>query len=116
MEHTTTYTTEQIVAIGGNEWTGRDGRIHRVYLNDAHEYLGITVDRYKGGRIGAATLDGAPISNGKATRILHHLGVYVEDGQVVITGADRVRVELRDPHFDVEGRIHAAIAAQVEAL
>lgn len=64
-----TYTAEQIIGIGGNEWI-RNGR-HRVYLPDSAilDILGLEIDYYKSGNIGSATRNGQPISNSEAGRL-----------------------------------------------
>ncbi len=64
---TTTYTAEQIIAIGGSDWQ-RNGT-HRVYLNQTNSMLGLDVDTYKSGNISSATLHGETISNAEAGRL-----------------------------------------------
>lgn len=67
---TATYTAQQITAIGGSEWTSRDGSKHRVYLNNWADLYGLEVTRYGTGHIRGATLDGESISNNQAGRLL----------------------------------------------
>lgn len=80
---TTTFTAEQIQAIGGSPWHKDDGTL-RVYLNDWVQFIGLEVSRYKSGNISSATLNGQPISNGKAARLLA-AKVYWEGGTIHIT-------------------------------
>lgn len=62
------YSAAQMVAIGGRLWVGRTG-IRRVYF-DVDKLLDIRVTRYGTGNIASATLDGEPISNSEARRLL----------------------------------------------
>ena len=66
----TTITAQQIIALGGREWTGRNGQ-QRIYLNNWPELAGLEISRYKGsGSISSATLNGERISNNKAGMLL----------------------------------------------
>jgi len=68
------YTMEQIERIKqwGNEW--HKGDMHRVYLNNGLGRLyGIETERYGSGNIMSAKLDGQPISNSEAKRLLSRL-------------------------------------------
>jgi len=75
-----TYTTDQIVAIGGQEWAR--GNVERVYLNDWHDMIGLSVNYYKSGNVSSAKLDGELISNTKAARLIG-TSVYLERGRIV---------------------------------
>lgn len=67
---TTTITAQQILALGGREWTGRNGQ-QRIYLNNWYELAGLEISRYKGsGSISSAKLNGEWISNNKASLLL----------------------------------------------
>lgn len=81
----TTYTAEQIEAIGGSRWTknGKD----RVYLNDWHALARLEITRYHSGNISSATLDGEPLSNTKA-RLCAIGKVYWENGQIWFQDVD----------------------------
>jgi transposase-like protein len=79
----TTYTKDQILAIGGNAWTPRTGQ-ERVYLNNWHELIGLEVSRYNTGNICSATINGQRISNGKATRLLD-AKVWWQNGKILVT-------------------------------
>lgn len=54
--------------LDGKEW--RSGDKHRVYFNNLPELFGLKTNRYNTGNISDATLDGEPISNSKASRII----------------------------------------------
>src|SRR5690606_4904672 len=68
MTQMTTYTAEQIIAIGGREWTGHNGQ-RRIYLNNWHQLAGLEIERYKSGSIRFAAVDGEQISNTKAAKV-----------------------------------------------
>jgi len=108
----TTYTAEQIIAIGGREWN--KGGKHRVYLNDDvwTRLIGLEIETYKSGNISSATLGGERISNAEARRYLDAIsGVYWENGKIVIW-ANRTA-----HHADkVPAMIRAAIARAVAEL
>jgi hypothetical protein len=81
-------TTEEALAIGGSEWTGRDGK-HRVYLSIC-DLMGVETERYKSGNVSYAARNGVKISNAEASRIMG-VSVFVAGGELVITGAESVR-------------------------
>lgn len=59
----------------GNEW--RAGDKHRIYINNLDELYGLKVQRYKTGNISGASLDGEPLSNTKAQKLMTQLdGVF----------------------------------------
>ena len=103
-----TYTADQMTSIGGNAWTSRDGRRHRVYLDNVWPAgIGLGISQYKSGNISGASLRGAPLSNTRAGQLLR-TRVYWEDGRVVIDGLP--------PRVDVtEAEIRAAIDTAVSA-
>src|SRR5690606_7981417 len=110
----TTYTAEQIIAIGGREWIKGDK--HRVYINQDvwSKLIGLDIQRYKSGNISSATLDGVLISNSEAKRILGAIDAVwldVTTGQIVIS-----RYTTRPLADKVPGWIPAGIAAAVAAL
>lgn len=84
------YTKDQMIAIGGKEWTKSDGTV-RVYLNRIDNLIGLHVERYKSGNICYAELLGEKISNRKAT-ILLSSKVYWENGEIY-TDIDRRYVD-----------------------
>ena len=67
-------TYEMALEIGGVEW--EKGNLHRVYFNDeaykqvVKDEMGLVFTQYKTGNIKSATLNGEPISNGKARKML----------------------------------------------
>lgn len=70
MTTTTTITAQQILDLGGREWTGRNGQ-RRIYLNNWHELAGLEITRYKSsGSISSAKLNGELISNRKAGMLM----------------------------------------------
>ena len=77
------YTKDQMIAIGGKEWKKSDGTV-RIYLNNADELIGLSVERYKSGNICYAELNGKTISNSKASMIMS-AKTYWEDGEVYTT-------------------------------
>ena len=62
-----TITAQQILNLGGREWTGRNGQ-QRIYL-DWPELAGMKIKLYKSGSISSATINGEPISNRKASML-----------------------------------------------
>jgi DNA-binding NarL/FixJ family response regulator len=99
-----TYTAEQIEAIGGKPWTSRDGRITRTYLNGSliARLIGLEVERYRTGNISSASIGNETISNLEANRILNSKA-YLQDGELHIeTGSRR------------EDEIRAAIVAEIK--
>lgn len=110
----TTYTAEQIIAIGGREWIKGDK--HRVYLNQDiwTALIGLEVEHYKSGTISSASLDGERISNSQAYKILAAIDAVwldVTTGQIVIS-----RYTTRPLADEVPGWIRAGIAKAVAAL
>lgn len=91
----TTYTAAQIIRIGGREWT--KGDMHRVYINaDVWAPLvGLEIEHYKSGNICGAELNGAKISNARASR-LTAIKVYWENGQLYITRDAELFHQIRD--------------------
>ena len=70
MTATTTITAQQILALGGREWTGRNGQ-QRIYLNNWYKWAGLDISWYKGsGSISSATLNDERISNRKAGMLM----------------------------------------------
>lgn len=65
---TIAFTTEAMVAIGGNRW--QRGDKDRVYLNDWATLAGLSVTRYGTGNISSASWQGEPISNSQAGKLL----------------------------------------------
>lgn len=63
-----TFTTQNMVAIGGNRW--QRGDKDRVYLNNWWDFAGLEIDTYKSGNISSATWQGEYISNNDAGKIL----------------------------------------------
>jgi len=66
----TTYTKDQILAIGGNTWENPRNGETRIYVNDWAGLVGLEINRYKSGNICSASLNGQRVSNGKAGRML----------------------------------------------
>lgn len=107
----TTYTADQIEALGGHRWTKADK--DRVYLNVEvwAALIGLETSHYGTGNISGATLDGEAISNARAKDILGCIDkVFWDstDGQIHITG-------YHNRYFDqVPGWIRDAIAEAVK--
>lgn len=55
----------------GNEWV--KGNHHRIYINEPYKFYGLELDKYKGGGIKHATLDGEKISNNQAYKLVQKL-------------------------------------------
>lgn len=91
----TSYSAEQIEAIGGKPWQA-EGGMPRVYLNTEvwAPMIGFEVDRYKSGNISHATLAGQKISNAKANALLR-AKVYWENGLIWIDNGADIDVPLR---------------------
>lgn len=91
----TTITAQQILALGGREWTGRNGQ-QRIYL-DWPELAGLKIKRYKSGSISSATINGELISNRKAGMLLAARVWYdVEAGELrhtIRSVAENARIE-----------------------
>lgn len=106
-------TAENLVAIGGREWT--KGTMHRVYLNDWPELAGIGVSRYNSGNISSAAIDGEGVSNAEARRLLGAVEkVYWDaaDGEIHIKwGYAEPRSLTRD---DLKNRIISGIRTAIE--
>ncbi|MET8571847.1 helix-turn-helix domain-containing protein [Streptomyces sp. NPDC004783] len=62
------FTTENMVAIGGNRW--QKNGMDRVYFNDWAEFAGLEISRYRTGNISSASLGGRGIANGRAGALL----------------------------------------------
>jgi hypothetical protein len=70
-QNATTTDTEQALLKIGSEWTSPDGRLHRIYFNEAVrlELYDLRLSYYKTGNIYAAWLDGERISNSQAAKL-----------------------------------------------
>lgn len=62
------FTTENMVAIGGNRW--KRGDKDRVYFNDWAEMAGLELGHYNTGNISSASYQGESISNSQGHKIL----------------------------------------------
>jgi Homeodomain-like domain len=109
----TTYTAEQIEAIGGNRW--RKNGMDRVYLdsNVWAALIGLEIGYYNSGNISWAQLNGEDISNGRARDILGCIGKVYWDS---IDGRIHITVYRNRYSGEVPGWIRAAIAKAVAAL
>lgn len=86
-EQDAVYQRKQAEAIGGRAWTHPSTGAIRAYLNNWTDLLGLNIATYGTGTISAAVLDGQPISNVEARRILGgDPKVWWENGAVHITG------------------------------
>lgn len=61
------YTTENMIAIGGNEW--KRGNYHRVYFNNWHELAGLELEHYGTGNIRWAGWQGETVSNSQGYKL-----------------------------------------------
>lgn len=108
------FTTENMVAIGGNRW--QKAGMDRVYINDWQEFAGLEITRYKTGNISSASYQGYGISNSQAYKLLGSISkVWFDaaDGKLHCKfGGVESRVATRDEVWDrVASGIRAAIAA-----
>lgn len=119
------YSIETMTAIGGSEWTSRDGSKHRVYINDWHALAGLDVSYYKTGNVNGATLGGRAIANGRVAGIANAIAkVYYDttDGALHVThygNAEAVPVRYLDGHRDTVNLvdlIHDGVRAAIAAL
>src|SRR5690606_13586188 len=107
-------TVETLVAIGGNRCTKRN--YDRVYFNGWAKFIGLELERYKSGNHYTAELNGVPISNSEARRLLGAITAVYWDaavGQIHVRwGWDTPRSMTRDELYQasVDG-IHAAVAS-----
>ncbi len=58
--------------IGGCRW--RKGGLDRIYFNGLGHWYGLEAEYYKSGHVAWARLNGEPISNSKARKILDRVG------------------------------------------
>jgi len=65
----TKLTTEQLVKLGGNEWTGNNG-VTRVYMNGLSGLYGLEYGLYKTNNVSWARLNGEKISNRRAQSLV----------------------------------------------
>lgn len=107
------YTRQQIIAIGGSEWTHPGTGEIRIYINDWPALIGLDVNRYGTGNISSATLDGERISNARARDILGTVTrVWWSDADSKI----HIRHYTTGRYADqVPGWIHDGIATAVKA-
>lgn len=110
------YTAQQIIALGGREWTSRQGQ-RRVYLNAADwaPLAGLDIDWYGTGSIRSVGLPGHSISNGKAGRLLSSSKVWLDvaSGRIETTiraGVDAARLD-REIADQLIHTLHESIAA-----
>lgn len=110
------YRPEQITALGGREWTSRQGQ-HRVYLNgpDWAPLAGLDIDWYGTGSIRSVGLAGHSISNSKAGRLLSSSKVWLDvaSGRIETTiraGVDTARLD-REIADTLIANLHVGIAA-----
>lgn len=74
----------KLLALGGQRW--QKAGMDRVYINELPRWYGLRCSYYNTGNVSSATLDGEPISNSIARRILGDLQFAkvwfdVSDGQ-----------------------------------
>jgi hypothetical protein len=112
---TPTWTTENMVAIGGNRWqkAGHD----RVYFNNWADLAGLEVHRYRTGNISAAAYQGRGISNSQAYKLLDSIDKVwfdAEDGKLHCrTGWSESRVASVDELWNA---ITAGVRTAINAL
>ncbi|MBV2364244.1 helix-turn-helix domain-containing protein [Streptomonospora nanhaiensis] len=109
------YTLENMLAIGGNRW--QRGDKDRVYFNNIEELLGLDIDRYNTGNISYAAVDGHPVSNSEARRILAAVDkVYFDN----TTGKAHIQWGYGSPRTmhrtEMAERIFGSLRARVAAL
>lgn len=83
---------EALQQLGGKEWIKDE--FHRIYFNNLEKLYGLDCQYYKTGNIARASLNGEPISNSEARRILGCLCDL------------KVWFDVKDlkPHFFVQGQ------------
>ena len=109
----TSYTAEQIEAIGGTPWTSNRTGEQRVYLNDWPTLIGLDIERYKSGSVRSATLGGREISNRRVGQ-LAAVTVYWSNGQIM-TDLGTVASDARLDGPALVAALVAGIAARVGA-
>ena len=104
------HTQEQIDKIKelGSEWHKDDH--HRVYFNDLGTLYGIKTNRYHSGNIQSATLDGKPVSNSQAKRLLQKFA-SVKFWLDLVDG----KFKFNDPYSEVDKAMMRKIQAAIEA-
>jgi len=111
---TIAFTTENMIAIGGNRWQRND--MDRVYLNDWADLAGLHISRYGTGNISSAAWQGDRISNSQASKLLSSIDkVWFDssDGQLHCRyGYATSRVATQDDVWDaIVSGVRTAIAA-----
>lgn len=86
------FTPEQLATVGGRRWIHRKSDDVRYYFNNWPSLIGFVYHTYAGGTIANASLDGEPISNAAAQRL--------------IASADKVYYSTRDGKIHVHGFMH----------
>ncbi len=64
--------TLEAVKTLGKEWS--KDTMHRIYIDNPEQYMGLIVHYYGTGNVSGATLNGESISNSKAKNILAQVG------------------------------------------
>ena len=108
------FSTETMVAIGGNRW--QRGDKDRVYINDWAAFAGLETSHYNTGNISSACYQGEGISNSQAYKLLGCIDKVwfdAEDGMLHCRyGYSESRVATKGQVFDaVAAGIRTAIAA-----
>lgn len=108
------FTTDNMVAIGGNRW--QRGDKDRVYLNDWTAFAGLEFRTYNTGNIASASYQGDGISNSQAHKLLGCIDKVwfdAEDGKLHARfGYGESRVATRDELWTaVVAGIRTALAA-----
>jgi hypothetical protein len=115
-------TAEAVVALGGRRW--QKNGMDRVYVNDWAQFAGLDVSYYNTGNVSGAELDGHPIANGRAARLLgaiEKIWFDAADGQLHARhyGADAIEVRFLDgprATIDLVARVFAGIRTAAAAL
>ncbi|MGW8851572.1 hypothetical protein ACWGNE_27810 [Streptomyces xiamenensis] len=109
------FTTENMVAIGGNRW--QKAGMDRVYINDWQQFAELEVTRYNTGNISSASYQGYGISNSQAYKLMGSISkVWFDaaDGRIHCRlGSSESRVATRD---EVWGHVLTGIRAAIAAL
>jgi hypothetical protein len=111
-ERIVAFTTENMIAIGGNRW--QRGDKDRVYLNNWAGFCGLETSSYNTGSIADATYQGEEISNSQAKKIIGCIEkVFFDaaDGKLYVQwGYANPRMGREQVWDDIVTGIRAAIA------
>lgn len=116
------FTATEILALGGNTWTPRNGGPTRIYLDTQiwAPLIGLEVTTYNTGNISGATLNGSKLSNTKAHKLLAGSKIYWMDGHIYAQGGvadylDEIVEVVAAELTEIENAAHAEDAERAAA-